>query len=271
MATAPLNSNADSANKMIVVTTSWDDDHRSNLKLAELLAARGLPGTFYVNTGRLGEHSALSPTELRGLLDAGFEIGAHTVTHHVLSRLNLRDLAREVVECKNVLEEILGEEVTSFAYPKGRYNTEVIAQVKAAGYHGARGVRLLSLSCTFPQFEMPTTIQAYPHRKTGYVKNLVRRYELGSLLRSSLLIGTSKSWLELGKALFDRAVRDGGAWHLWGHAWETERIGGWLELEEMLDYVSGRQSQGVQYLTNAELFELARSRNVTAAARESHA
>ena len=243
------------SDKVSIVTLSWDDDDRTNLKVAELLAARKLRGTFYVTSGGLGKNSSLSTSELRSLSDAGFEIGAHSVSHPVLPELNRRDLACEVVKCKNVLEQALGTEVTSFAYPKGRYNAAVIAEVKKAGYHCARGVRLLSISSDFPPFEMPISIQAYPHRKTSYVKNLVRRREVGALLRSSRFIVGSKGWVALGKALFEKVLRDGGIWHLSGHSWQTEKIGGWGELEEMLDHVCGHAVQGVEYLTNTEMFQ----------------
>jgi hypothetical protein len=244
-----------SSAKTVVVTTSWDDGDHSDLKLAELLAERKLPGTFYVPTGTVGEPSRLSASHLRELADAGFEIGAHTVTHPVLSDLQGAALTREVVECKQALEDILGREVPSFAYPKGRANTGVANQVKQAGYRSARGLRMLSLSCNFPPFDMPFTIQAYPHRWTGYARNLIRRGDISTLAKSSVQISRSRNWVQLGKALFDRALREGGAWHLLGHSWETEKIGGWSELEEMMDYVSGRD--GVRYLTNGQLAQFA--------------
>jgi peptidoglycan/xylan/chitin deacetylase (PgdA/CDA1 family) len=252
------------AARTVVVTTSWDDGDRSDLKLAELLASRGLPATFYVPTGALGQASTLSPSDLREFASAGFEIGAHTVTHPILTDLTGTALTREIGECKHVLEEILGIEVPSFAYPKGRRNAETMTRVKAAGYRGARGLRMLSLSFDFPLFDMPVTVQAYPHPRMSYIKNLVRRGEVTALARSSADIGRSKNWVRLGKELFDRAVRDGGVWHLLGHSWETEKLGRWSELKEIMDYVSGRQ--GVRYLTNGELSRLAHSVNVSAVA-----
>jgi peptidoglycan/xylan/chitin deacetylase (PgdA/CDA1 family) len=163
------------AKKATVVTTSWDDGDRTDLKLAELLASRGLPGTFYISTGRLGSSSAMSATDLRGLATAGFEVGAHTVTHPVLTDLHPSGVAREVVDSKRSLEAILGREVTSFAYPKGRYDAQVVAQVKEAGYRCARGSRMLATSYNFAPFEMAVTVQAYPHPWTSYAKNLLRR------------------------------------------------------------------------------------------------
>jgi peptidoglycan-N-acetylglucosamine deacetylase len=143
--------------------------------------------------------------------------------------------------------------VTSFAYPKGRYNSSIVGLVRDVGYRCARGVQLLSLSHDFPPFEMPVTIQAFPHRWTGYAKNLLRRGEVGSLARFSLQIGRSKNWVELGKSLFERALQRGGAWHLLGHSWQTEKFDGWSELQDLLDYVSARP--GVRYVTNTGLCE----------------
>jgi peptidoglycan/xylan/chitin deacetylase (PgdA/CDA1 family) len=250
--------------KTVVVTTSWDDGDRCDLKLAELLASRGLPATFYVPTGGLGQASTLSTSDLREFANAGFEIGAHTVTHPVLTDLSGPALTREIVECKHVLQEILGREVVSFAYPKGRRNAETITRVKQAGYHGARGLRMLSLGFDFPLFDMPVTVQAYPHPRSSYIKNLIRRGGVMALARSSADIGRSKNWVQLGKEMFDRALREGGVWHLLGHSWETEKLGRWPELKEIMDYVSGRE--GVRYLTNGELSRLAHGLNAPAVA-----
>jgi len=242
--------------KAVFVTTSWDDGERSDLRLAELLSARALPATFYVTTGGLGQGSAMSAMEVRGLSNAGFEVGAHTVTHPVLTEVSGAEAARELEDCKQTLEDLLGRAVTSFAYPKGRYNSAVVELVRQARYSCARGVQLLSLSHDFPRFEMPVTIQAFPHRWSGYAKNLLRRGEVASLARFSLQIGRSKNWVELGKSLFDRALQRGGVWHLLGHSWQTEKLGGWSELEDLLHYVSARP--GVRYVTNTALCETMR-------------
>jgi hypothetical protein len=55
--------------------------------------------------------------------------------------------------------------------------------------------------------------------------------------------------------LFDRVLQEGGIWHLLGHSWETEKLGDWSQLREMLDYVSGKPR--VRYLTNTGACDLA--------------
>ena len=47
------------------------------------------------------------------------EIGAHSVSHRMLSRLDLRQKTEEIASSKKALDEKLGSQVGSFAYPFG--------------------------------------------------------------------------------------------------------------------------------------------------------
>jgi peptidoglycan-N-acetylglucosamine deacetylase len=238
----------------VFVTTSWDDEDRSGLKVAETLSRYGLRGTFYVPTGKLGHDPFFTAADLRTLSAAGYEIGAHTVSHAILTETGSEELRREVGDCKATLQEILGTEVGMFCYPKGRFNSEVVSAVERAGYRGGRGTQMLTSSATFNRFAMPTTVQAYPHRRSNYVRNLIRLGAFGALLRSAPDLIGFDGWLELGKKSFDRVLRSGGVWHLYGHPWEIEKLGLWGQLGEMFQYIGNRS--GVQYVTNGQLLEL---------------
>jgi peptidoglycan/xylan/chitin deacetylase (PgdA/CDA1 family) len=80
----------------------------------------------------------LSPTELTLLADGNLiEVGAHTVTHPVLSRLPMERQREEVAGSKRQLEEILGRPVSSFAYPYGAptdFDETTVSLVRAAGF-----------------------------------------------------------------------------------------------------------------------------------------
>jgi len=235
----------------VVVTTSWDDEDRSGLRLAGLLQSCRLPGTFYVPTGRLGSASCLTPEDLRRLNADGFEIGAHTVSHAILPTLGPRELAAEVGECKEQLQQILGREVPMFCYPKGRFSSRVTSAVRRAGYRGARTTRMLASSGAFYPFALPVTIQAFPHRPSNYIRNLVRLGSLPTLLRVTPDLLRFEDWSRLGKLMFDRVVKSGGVWHLYGHSWEIEKLNLWAQLEDMFEYVANRS--GVIYATNGQL------------------
>lgn len=236
-----------------VVTTSWDDGDRADLKLAELLRCHAIQGTFYVPISPHNGRPALSSADLRSLSSEGFEIGAHSVSHRLLWGLPAEELLSEIGSCKPILEDIVGCEVGMFCYPRGRYDASVLRVVKKAGYRGARTVRMLATRLEFNPFEMPTTLQAFPHAKSTYLKNLMRARMKGLRVclshRSDL-----ENWLRLGKNLFDSVLENGGMWHLYGHSWEIDQLGLWDSLQEILAYVSRRDS--VMYVTNGELLRL---------------
>lgn len=60
-------------------------------------------------------------SDMRG---AGMQIGAHTVSHAILTRLTLKEARREITEGKEQLEKIVGERVGLFAYPNGKFSVD---------------------------------------------------------------------------------------------------------------------------------------------------
>lgn len=83
----------------------------------------------------------LSPEELIAIEDGGLvEIGAHSVTHPVLSALPAAAQRDEITRCKFQLEDLLGHTVSDFCYPHGAYTAETVALVKSAGFTSACSV-----------------------------------------------------------------------------------------------------------------------------------
>ena len=241
--------------KLRIVTTSWDDGDRADVRVAELLRSKGVPGTFYVPITPYNGRPALSHADLRSLSAEGFEIGAHGFSHRHLWGLDPEELANEIDRCKPILEEILGTEVRMFCYPRGRYDANAVRALEAAGYSGARTVRMLTTSLEFKPFEMPTSLQAFPHPSSNYFKNVARAGFRGTqlCLANSLRLG---NWVELGKRLFDSVLESGGVWHVYGHSWEIDQLNLWSGLEQLADYVGGHQ--GVLYIPNCELLRFRR-------------
>jgi len=242
-----------------IVTTSWDDGHPFDLKVAELLHARSLPGTFYVSIVGGDGRKTLEPAQLRTLGSNGLEIGAHGISHSVLTRLSPKELAHEVRGCRARLEDILGAPVQMFSYPKGRHNARVIKQLKGAGYRGARTIHMLRQRLEFDPFLMPTSLLAVPASRKLYMRNLLRSRNSKGLLEYVTQFIRLDSWVTMGKALFDQVLKEGGVWHLHGHSWEIEELGLWDELKQMLDYVSNRE--GVTYVSNRDLLNFLPGKN----------
>lgn len=252
-----------SVDKPRIVTTSWDDGDCADLKLADLLLSRGIRGTFYIPINY--REQPLGRSELRALASEGFEIGAHGRSQKHLRGLQPEELALEVRPCKEILEDILGSEVEIFCYPGGRYDANVVRALQEAGYRGARTVRMLATRPDFDPFEMPVTLQVFPHRRVTYFKNVVRARSLETLRSCLVQMPRLGSWLELGKKLFDVVLESGGIWHLFGHSWEIERFGLWGDLREILDYVCRRD--GVTYAPNGALLQ---PQSITSVACEEH-
>ncbi|MCS3904322.1 peptidoglycan/xylan/chitin deacetylase (PgdA/CDA1 family) [Methylohalomonas lacus] len=85
-------------------------------------------------------HAPMSWTAVREISENGIEIGAHTRSHPVLSRLNRDRLREEIHGSKKQLEDIIGKSVTDFCYPNGQpadYNDEVKRMVIDCGYSSA--------------------------------------------------------------------------------------------------------------------------------------
>lgn len=76
----------------------------------------------------------LSWNEVIEMSEYGIEFGSHTLSHPVLTRLDDRRLEAELAESKKSIEEKIGQEVVSFAYPGGTHNQRVQEAVKKAGY-----------------------------------------------------------------------------------------------------------------------------------------
>ena len=240
-----------------IVTTSWDDGVIHDLKVAQCLLSRGIAGTFYVPINSY-RGARLDDGQLRGLASQGFEVGAHGVNHENFSALPAQP-AREILRgAKDRLQEIIGKEVSMFCYPNGRYRRETPRLVKEAGYRGGRTTRMLSTAPGFRPFEMPTSLQAYPHTPAAYLRNTLRAGAPVRLFKYALGLRREDDWVELGRKLFDQVTARGGIWHLYGHSWEIEQLNLWDGLAQMLDYVCRRP--GVLYLTNAAVLNCSLSR-----------
>lgn len=109
--------------KAVVIT--FDDGYRDFLTSAfPLLEQYGFRATVFLPTGYIAdspallkERECLTWSEVRQLAQAGVVFGSHTVTHPQLYELDAPAVEREVLSSKRTIEDKLGREVDSFAYP----------------------------------------------------------------------------------------------------------------------------------------------------------
>ena len=75
-----------------------------------------------------GDYRFMSWDQARELRQAGFDIGAHTVTHPILSKLPLPQAEAEILESQQKVREEVGDCSTTFCFPNGKladFNTEL--------------------------------------------------------------------------------------------------------------------------------------------------
>lgn len=99
--------------------------------LAELEAAAGV-------RGHDGRSATLTWEQAREMHDSGLvELGSHTVSHPILSRLGDAALERELADSRRELRERLGNEAEQLAYPVGgesAYDERTVRTARACGY-----------------------------------------------------------------------------------------------------------------------------------------
>ncbi len=160
------------------VAITFDDGFATDYEYAlPELARHRLPATFFVTTGLVEQETeavdrfarllsaprdqikGLSWAQVGELRGAGMEIGAHTVTHPNLAILDRPTAAVELGHAKEQLEQHLGEEVTSFAYPFGKpkhnVTKETVELTRRAGFDMAVTVNFRGVRPTDPPLRIP--------------------------------------------------------------------------------------------------------------------
>jgi peptidoglycan/xylan/chitin deacetylase (PgdA/CDA1 family) len=131
-----------------LVGLTFDDGYENNLRYAlPILERFGFSATVFVVGGMLGKEDdwyhrfeprprmkLLGVDGVREVSARGMEVGAHSMTHSALSGMEAESLEEEVSGSRQVLSEVLGEEVEGFAYPYGAIDGAAVRAVRTAGY-----------------------------------------------------------------------------------------------------------------------------------------
>jgi peptidoglycan/xylan/chitin deacetylase (PgdA/CDA1 family) len=135
--------------KPVVITfdDGYADFHRHALPVLDDL---GFAATVFVTTGWLADAGAdaagrpldrmLSWSQTREAAAHGIEMGGHSHSHPQLDQLPDGELRDELIRNKELLEDRLGRDVTSMAYPYGYSSARVRRAVRASGYQTACAV-----------------------------------------------------------------------------------------------------------------------------------
>ncbi|MGD9140982.1 MAG: glycosyltransferase [bacterium] len=129
------------------IILTFDDGYRDNFtNLLPMMNEFGFRGVLFL----LGDNSAdynfwdadrgdhydplMTLEEKKAFLQAGWEIGAHSMTHPDLTAMDYGQAKWEIEESRRRLEADLGAEIVSFAYPGGRVDERVKRLTQQAGF-----------------------------------------------------------------------------------------------------------------------------------------
>jgi len=157
------------------VAVTFDDGYADNHEVVlPLLQKYRIPATVFLTAGlvdgdpkvrtrfqqlRGAEVDALAWGQVRELVAAGVEIGAHTYSHPNLIRLGQRAVADEVSRSKELIEDRLDAVIDLFAYPFGKpgrhFDATTVQAVRDAGYHYAASVLYRAVRPSDSPFAIP--------------------------------------------------------------------------------------------------------------------
>jgi peptidoglycan/xylan/chitin deacetylase (PgdA/CDA1 family) len=120
------------------VVVSFDDGYHSHIANAyPVLRTLGWPGVLNLELKNIRSDYGLVGSQVRQLVDAGWELDSHTIDHPDLTTVDAAELQHEVADSRAELRRRFGVPVNFFCYPAGRYDDAAIAAVRAAGYLAA--------------------------------------------------------------------------------------------------------------------------------------
>lgn len=134
------------------VLLTFDDGYEDNLSVAlPLLAARNMMATVFPISDWVGKPNdwenfgkppavTMNWEQLQKWLNAGMEIGSHTVSHPFLTQLSGEALQSELTQSKDTLSSRLSISADFLCYPYGDYSAQVITAAKEAQYKGALAI-----------------------------------------------------------------------------------------------------------------------------------
>ena len=169
------------------VALSFDDGYKNNYSVVlPLLQKYDAKGSFFVINKDMGDETHMNEQEIKGLIDAGMELGSHTYSHGPLGKIPEKYLVWELDTSRYWLKKKFdGYIVRTLAYPNGSYNPTVIAAAKKYGFYRALTGHIgLNTAATYQAAPMEmyrVTVADDGNGLEGFKKRLEQAYFFGFL------------------------------------------------------------------------------------------
>ncbi|WP_283457380.1 polysaccharide deacetylase family protein [Arthrobacter sp. H35-D1] len=184
------------ASAVFNVSLTFDSGTASQMEQAQIMAAHGLRGTFFINSGFVGANGYMGRDDLQELANDGQEVGGHTFTLGNLPALGADEAKRQICHDRVKLTG-WGFKATSFSYPFGATNAAIEKMAADCGYNSARssgtvGGKFGCDTCAAAETVIPQDV--YATRATASIDSRWTLADLQAAVRDSEAKG---SWLQL--------------------------------------------------------------------------
>ncbi|HEY6637734.1 MAG TPA: polysaccharide deacetylase family protein, partial [Solirubrobacterales bacterium] len=204
----------------------------------QILADHGMDGTFYVNSGRVGLGGRLTWRQVHDLASDGNEIGGQGLNGIALSGLDPVTLAHQICDDRTTLMQ-KGYSPTSFAWTRGSADADAAAmnQVQQCGYTSGRGDTGLG-GTGQPKAESIPPQNPYLVRTRGSIDMNDTVSEIETWIQQAQQGGSD--WFPIALSNVCDPAQDANCPN--SHITPSD-------LDALLDWIQGEQSDGVQVKT----------------------
>lgn len=227
--------------KAKAVTLSYDDAVVEDIRFSDTITKAGLKCTFNLNSFKMRNN--FTPEQIKQMyLDRGHEVAVHGLYHRANGTLRPIEGIKDVLECREELEEKLGIIIRGMAYP----DSGIRRLANNTQYNDVKRY-LTDLDIVYARtlggdndlFELPTDWHAWMptvHHANPKVLEFIDKFlELDTSTKVYAPSRTPK--------LF----------YLWGHSYEFERNNNWDLLDKICEKLGGRED--IWYATNMEIYD----------------
>ncbi len=226
--------------KAKVLTLSYDDGVRQDIRMIEILRAAGIKCTFNINAGCFTAeekeypenniHVRMKASEaLKVYTEDVCEVAIHGYNHTFLPNMDSATICCEIVDDRRVLEALFDRRIHGMAYPYGLTSDTVCQILELCGVYYAR------TTVSTEKFTLPATkadwlrLPATCHHKNPRLMELC------------------------GNFLAMDPKRGPQMFYLWGHTYEFDDANNWHVIQEFADKMKGHDD--IWYATNMEVYQ----------------
>ena len=209
--------------KLKALTFSYDDGNIADRRLVSIFNKYGLKATFHIPSAWLKTKPAkrIQEKEITTLY-AGHEISGHGANHLNMAVLKPAKMAQELDSDIAEWQRITGKKIRGYAFPYGRYNAELLKQLKERGIIYARPTSRRK------DFDLPGNFLLWSSQAhhNGGIDKWADKYLSFKPVKLSVLL-------------------------VWGHSYEFPQKNNWEVIEKFCQKMGGRKD--IFYATMADI------------------